>query len=147
VWSEIDAFICEVNDPHGGIPRMRRPGIIAYADTTPVAYAEIHPGADRYILRLPRRLLQGRSLRIEVVHNLVEPQGVLMGGNDISTRAARIWMPKFKGAPRPRNILLANYGNAVPEGAHVRDAHEISEVYARLHAHELTNEGARIEFV
>ena len=59
----------------------------------------------------------------------------------------RIRIPKFKGAPRPRNIMLANYGDASPDGAHVRNAAEVGEAYDRLHLHEYKTEDGQIDFV
>jgi hypothetical protein len=129
---------------------MRSPGVVVYSNNAPIAYAELHPGADSYALKLPRRYTQGSELRIDVVHSLFEPHGNLLtkiAPGNVRDITVCIRIPEFKGAPRPRNIMLANYGDASPDGAHVRDAAEVSEAYDRLHLHEYKTEGGQMDFV
>lgn len=146
--SEIVELRCEVSDEHESIGRMRRPAIIAYSDQQAVAYAELRPGTGYYVLKFPSRRTSGH-LRIDVVHSVFEPHGTLLS-EDIPDgrldRIALIRLPTFQGAPRLRNILLANYGESSPDGAHVRDAREVNEAYHRLHAQEEKNQ-ASVEFV
>ena len=140
----------EVNDPHNSLTRMRRPGIIVYSSDMPAAYAELRPGERAYVVKLPRRHAQGSELRIEVVHSLFEPPGRLImkvAPSDVFDRIVRMQLPKFQGAPRPRNITFATYGDAVPEGEQVRDPADVYSNYKRRLAHELKNDGATVEFV
>ena len=149
--SDLVELRCEVSDPHDSIRRMRCPGIVAYySNKTPIAYAQLHPGAGSFALKLPRRYAEGSELRIDVVHSLFEPHGNLLtriAPGNVRDITVCIRIPEFKGAPRPRNIMLANYGDASPDGAHVRDAAEVGEAYDRLHLHEYKTEGGQMDFV
>lgn len=148
-YADVVELRCEIKDPHGSIARMRRPVIVLHADGVAVAYAELKPGDKTRVLRIPRRYA-GNLLRVDVLHSVYEPHGwVLMHylPEDGLRYIAEMRFPPFKGAPRQRNIMLANYGDASPDGTHVRDASEISKAYYRLHAHELDQDTGRIVFV
>jgi MoaA/NifB/PqqE/SkfB family radical SAM enzyme len=132
---------CEVIDRYGSLAQMRRPAIIACVAGTARAYALVNQGSGAYLLRLPRRHIDWRkTLRVNTVHDVMEPFGyidtqavsVSRGGTQV-----RIHIPEFAGAPRPRNIKWANYGDATPDGLNVVIPEEIHAAYRRIYRHEL----------
>jgi MoaA/NifB/PqqE/SkfB family radical SAM enzyme len=134
-------ILCEIEDPHASLCKMRRPTLIAYAQGQPRAYVELVAGMREGRLRVPRRYLQGeKTIRLDFVHDAMEPASNLSSGSfrlesDASLNVS-YRIPKFTPGQRPRNINWANYGDATPDGHHITDPVEIFEIYRRLYAPE-----------
>lgn len=142
---------CEIIDRYGSLARMRRPVLIVSTGASARAYVRLRREGGPHLLRIPRRYLdRENTVRIEVVHDVMEPEGCLIsqtGSLREDNFALRIHVPEFAGSPRPRNVKWANYGDATPDGLHVVDPKQIHAAYHALYASELENRGARLEFV
>jgi MoaA/NifB/PqqE/SkfB family radical SAM enzyme len=147
--SDVVPVDCQIFDPHGSLARMRRPAVIAYGGSGPLAYLRLEPGMREGELRLPRRLLgAGAEVRLDVVHDVMEPDGFLItevGPIRDRARLVQLRLPEFTAVARPRNIKWAHYGDSTPDGHHVQDPREIHWVYRQLYKHEV-RAGARISF-
>jgi len=140
----------ELDDPHGSLTQMRRPGLILDVDGHSVAYATVR-GAGRVTLRVPREVLGGAAgINWTLCHDLLEPMGAVLsdklrdrngrmipaGGWEELPRQVQLVLPPFAPVPLPRNASLARAGRATPDGLHVTDSQQIFEAYRRLVAAE-----------
>ena len=141
-YSEVASLVCRVDDPHDAIANMKRPAIVAYLHDLPVAYAQLKPADQSYLLRLPQRhLSEVTQVRVDLLHDVMEPNGYLTyiwSDIDPSGQEAFISVPQFSGAARPRNINWANYGVSTPDGHHIKYPEQVMEVYHDLYRHELS---------
>ena len=138
-----------VEDPHGSLAHMRRPGLILARDDRndrPLAYVRV-PAPGRYVLRLPRADLGGSaSLNYFMCHDLLEPMGVVAQGavlDDLGRtldagrwrvmpRAMRLELPVFRPVPLLRNAALSRRGQPRPGGLEVLDPPQIWRAYLDL---------------
>ncbi|UVO39205.1 radical SAM protein [Bradyrhizobium arachidis] len=142
-YSATTTVVCEIEDPYDSLGKMRRPTLIAYINGEAKAYAELFPGAREALLRVPRKYLQDEKMvRLDFVHDVMEPASNLSSGSfkvqngtllNVSYR-----LPPFTPGQRPRNINWANYGDATPDGHHIKDPLEIFEIYRKLYAPEFS---------
>jgi hypothetical protein len=139
-YGAVELLHCEIRDPHNSIEQMRRPAIIAYDNThLPRAYVKIRHGVRNYVLKVPKRHIGSPpEVRIDVVHDIMEPNGTLISDMvPVSASALRVYLPKFNGAGRLRNIHWANYGIPTPDGNFIRDPKEVVGIYRDLYQSEL----------
>lgn len=141
-YSDTVIIVCEINDPHSSLRKMRRPTLIAYTGVQARAYVELVPGMREGLLRVPRRHLHdGRGVRLDLVHDAMEPASNLGSRSFVIEKDASLnvsyRIPEFSAGQRPRNINWANYGDSTPDGHYITDPREIYKIYRRMYAPEL----------
>jgi radical SAM protein with 4Fe4S-binding SPASM domain len=148
-YSNTVQMLCQINDEHGSIAHMRRPAVVVYDHAARArAYVKLRPSIDSYVIEIPQCLVaNGDRIRVDLVHDVMEPNGVLVTGRVSShTPEIRIYVPQFTGALRPRNINWANYGASTPDGNYIQDPKEIHHIYRLMYKDELpdTRRDARL---
>jgi len=137
-----------VDDPHGSLRAMRRPGLIVTrrGAAQPLAYAELRaPGETA--LRLPAAAFDGPAeLMWTLCHDLLEPMGVVdmdvlrdARGRSLASvgwrgrpSLLRLRVPPFAPLPRVRNAARARAGRATPDGLAVLAPADIHAAYLAL---------------
>lgn len=108
----------EIDDPHGSLAKMRRPGVVLFPESArsandAFAYAEIAAGASSVRIRAPRAAMTGRVayvlhadlLEQRSTHQApdwVIPVEELADGSSIIRRLA---IPAYEAPLRPQNVL------------------------------------------
>jgi len=107
-YGTVAPLVCEIRDPYDSIRRMRRPAIIAYdIQDVPRAYVKLRFGDQDYVLNVPRRHIgMPTMVRIEIVHDVMEPNGVLAVSRvPVGKSGLRVYMPRYEGSERSRTSI------------------------------------------
>jgi hypothetical protein len=141
-YFDTTTVVCEIDDRHGSLKKMSRPGIIAHIRGVARAYAMLTSGMNEAVLQLPRNCLRDKKIvRFDFVHDAMEPGSSLVSGSFKVDEKLGLHLnyrvPEFNEVKRPRNINWANYGDSTPDGHHVIHPVEIFEIYRKLYEHEL----------
>jgi hypothetical protein len=140
-YSDTMPIVCEIDDSHHSLGRMRRPTIIAYIAGEAHAYVQLAPGMREGVLRVPRKYLNGeKTVRLDFVHDVMEPASNLSSGSFKIEKSSYLnvnyRIPEFAEVHRPRNINWASYGDTTPDGHHIINPVEIFEIYRELYSKE-----------
>lgn len=127
------------------LPTLPNAALIAYVDNVPIAYRMLSgSGADTCISLPSTRLPTNGRLRIDLLHSVYEPFGVMGSAcfeiSDLTqtpSRGVEVYVPEYRGSPRGRNIGWSNYGATTPDGNQVVVATDVFNTYRNLYGQDV----------